>query len=64
MLVRAPGWFFQGRLIEMLSAPIGGALSTFVLGWLFGWIAYKARSIGAAMQALNNPPAWDDQDFF
>jgi membrane protease YdiL (CAAX protease family) len=56
VLAHVPGWFFQGRLLEMISAPIGGALSIFVLGWLFGWIAYKARSVGAATiaHALNN----------
>jgi membrane protease YdiL (CAAX protease family) len=56
VLVHAPGWWFQGRLLEMLTMPMGGALSIFVLGWLFGWIAYKARSVGAAViaHALNN----------
>jgi uncharacterized protein len=56
VLVHMPGWCFQGRLLEMLTMPIGGALSIFVLGWLFGWVAYKARSVGAAViaHALNN----------
>ena len=56
VLVHTPGWWFQGRLLEMLAMPIGGALSIFVLGWLFGWVAYRARSVGAAIiaHALNN----------
>jgi membrane protease YdiL (CAAX protease family) len=56
VLSHMPGWWFQGRLMDMLTRPIGGALSIFILGWLFGWIAYKARSTGAAMiaHALNN----------
>jgi membrane protease YdiL (CAAX protease family) len=56
VLAHAPGWWFQGRLIEMLTAPIGGALSIFVLGWLFGWIAHRSRTVGAPIiaHALNN----------
>ncbi len=56
VLAHVPGWWFQGRLLEMLTAPIGGAFSIFVLGWLFGWIVYKGRSVGAGIIAhsLNN----------
>jgi len=43
-----PGWYFQGRLSLMLTAPLGGALSVFLLGWLFGFVAYKGKSTAAS----------------
>jgi membrane protease YdiL (CAAX protease family) len=56
VLVHIPGWYFQGRLVEMLTTPIGGALTIFVLGLIFGVIAHRSRSILAPMlaHALNN----------
>ena len=55
-LVHFPGWFFQGRLLDMIAAPLGGALSIFILGWLFGFVAYRSNSVGAPIIAhsLNN----------
>lgn len=51
-----PGWYFQGRLLANLKTPAGGALSIFLLGWLFGYAAHKSRSAAASTlcHALNN----------
>ncbi len=51
-----PGWYFQGRLRAMLTAPLGGALSIFILGLLFGWAAYRSKSVAGSIlaHALNN----------
>jgi membrane protease YdiL (CAAX protease family) len=50
------GWYFQGRLISLLTAPLGGALSIFLLGWLFGWVLRQSQSlIGSTLtHILNN----------
>ncbi len=51
-----PGWFFQGCLLENLKDPVGGALSIFLLGWLFGYVTHKSRSVaaGTVSHVLNN----------
>jgi membrane protease YdiL (CAAX protease family) len=51
-----PGWYFQGRLLINLVTPIGGALSIFLLGLIFGWVAHRSESVTASMlaHALNN----------
>ena len=51
-----PGWHFQGHLWVNLTAPVGGALSIFLLGWVFGLVADKSKSVAASMIAhsLNN----------
>jgi membrane protease YdiL (CAAX protease family) len=51
-----PGWHFQGRLWANLTAPVSGALSIFLLGWVFGLVAHKSQSVTAGMIAhsLNN----------
>jgi membrane protease YdiL (CAAX protease family) len=51
-----PGWLFQDRLMDMLITPIGGALTIFVLGWVFGWVVYASKTIGAGVIAhsVNN----------
>lgn len=56
LLAHLPGWYFQGRLANMLLSPIGGAMGVLFLGWVFGYIAHKTRSIPAAIltHALNN----------
>jgi membrane protease YdiL (CAAX protease family) len=43
-------------LLSMLKAPVGGAFSVFLLGWLFGYIAYKSKSVTAGIltHMLNN----------
>jgi membrane protease YdiL (CAAX protease family) len=56
LLAHLPGWYFQGRLTNMLLSPFNGALGVFILGWIFGYIAHKTRSVPAAIltHALNN----------
>lgn len=51
-----PGWRFQGRLLTNLTAPVGGALAIFSLGWVFGLVMYKGKSVLGSMLAhsLNN----------
>ncbi len=50
------GWYFQGRLTDLLTAPVGGALSIFLLGWLFGLVLRQSQSlIGSTLaHILNN----------
>ncbi|MBW7863251.1 MAG: CPBP family intramembrane metalloprotease [Candidatus Hydrogenedens sp.] len=54
--IHLPGWHFQGRLAENLTNPVGGALSVFLLGLLFGYVAHKSRSVaaGTLTHILNN----------
>lgn len=51
-----PGWYFSGVLTERLLQPIGGALSIFVLGLIFGFVVLKSRSVAGGMIAhgINN----------
>lgn len=51
-----PGWYFQGRLLALLTAPVGGALSIFLIGWVLGLVYYQSRSVlGSTLaHALNN----------
>lgn len=51
-----PGWYFSGSLMANLSNPIGGALSIFIVGLLFGYAVHKGKSVGGGMVAhfLNN----------
>ena len=51
-----PGWYFQGRLAESLTKVAGGALTIFLLGWIFGYVNRRSGSTAAAMlaHALNN----------
>jgi len=46
-----PGWYFQGRLWEHLTAMIGGALAIFTLGLLFGLATRKGKSLVAGILA-------------
>lgn len=56
VLLHIPGWYMMGNLHTMLTLPVGGALSIFVLGLLFGWVSHKSRSFlgGAIAHCLNN----------
>lgn len=51
-----PGWYFQGCLWANLKTPVGGALSIFLLGLVFGYVAHRSRSVaaGTLTHALNN----------
>jgi len=56
MGIHLPGWHFQGRLWDMLADPVGGALSILIIGWIFGLVAYRGRSVAASTltHVLNN----------
>jgi len=51
-----PGWYFQGVLKANLLNPTGGALSVFLLGLVFGYVAHKSKSVAGSTVAhmLNN----------
>jgi membrane protease YdiL (CAAX protease family) len=51
-----PGWYFQGRLLAGLITPLGGALSIFLVGFVFGYVAHRSDSVAASVlaHALNN----------
>ena len=51
-----PGWYYMGSFAENLTKPVGGALSIFALGLLFGYAAERGRSACGGMVAhfLNN----------
>jgi membrane protease YdiL (CAAX protease family) len=50
------GWYFQGSLMNNLSSPVGGALSIFILGLVFGYIAHRSKSVSGSIitHILNN----------
>lgn len=54
--IHFPGWFFQGCLLANLKSPLGGALSIFLLGLVFGYVAHKSKSVAASTLShiLNN----------
>ncbi|NLF28093.1 MAG: CPBP family intramembrane metalloprotease [Clostridiales bacterium] len=56
LLIHFPGWYFQGALMRNLVSPVGGALSVLLLGWLFGYIAHRSKSLagGILVHMLNN----------
>ncbi len=45
VVLHLPGWFFMGTLVENLTQPVGGALSIFLVGLLFGYAAKRSRSL-------------------
>jgi membrane protease YdiL (CAAX protease family) len=45
--IHLPGWYFQGRLLTHLLSPTG-ALSIFVLGLIFGYVAERSKSVTAS----------------
>lgn len=51
-----PGWRMMGALEANLTKPVGGALSIFFLGRIFGWVSRKGRSFlaGSIAHCLNN----------
>ncbi|MCC6143093.1 MAG: CPBP family intramembrane metalloprotease [Candidatus Hydrogenedentes bacterium] len=51
-----PGWYFQDRLLANLVNPVGGALSIFLLGLVFGYVVHRSKSVaaGALTHMLNN----------
>lgn len=56
LLIHLPGWYFQGTLMQNLVSPFSGALSILLLGWLFGYVAHRSKSLagGILIHVLNN----------
>lgn len=56
VVLHLPGWYFMGNLVDMLSKPVGGALSIFLLSLALGYITRRSDSVVGAMFAhfLNN----------
>jgi len=56
LAIHLPGWYFQGCLLDNLGSPLGGALSIFLLGLVFGGVVHRTRSVaaGTLAHALNN----------
>lgn len=49
VLLHCPGWYFMGSLWENILAPIGGALTIYIIGWLCGLAAEGGKSVLGAM---------------
>ena len=51
-----PGWYFMDTLAHNSSKPLGGALSIFLLGLVFGYVTHRARSFlaGSVEHLINN----------
>jgi membrane protease YdiL (CAAX protease family) len=54
--VHFPGWYFQGTLMANVSSPLNGALSIFILGLVFGYVAHRSKSVSGSIitHILNN----------
>jgi membrane protease YdiL (CAAX protease family) len=56
LLVHFPGWYFDGFLSSGTIAVASAAIGILLLGWIFGYIAHKSKSVVASTLAhmLNN----------
>lgn len=56
LLIHFPGWYFMGVLAQNLRNPAGGALAILLLGWAFGYVAHRSKSLAGSILAhvLNN----------
>jgi membrane protease YdiL (CAAX protease family) len=54
--IHLPGWYFQGTLESNASSPLGGAVSIFLLGLVFGYVACRSTSVSGSIitHILNN----------
>lgn len=54
--IHLPGWYFQGSIMMNLYSPFSGALSIFILGVVFGYVAHKSKAVSGSIIAhiLNN----------
>jgi membrane protease YdiL (CAAX protease family) len=56
LLVHFPGWYFDGFLSSGVTVVASSALGILLLGWIFGYIAHRSKSVVASTLAhmLNN----------
>jgi len=56
LLVHFPGWYFDGFFSLGLTSVAASSLGILLLGWIFGFIAHRSKSVIAATLAhmLNN----------
>lgn len=56
LLMHFPGWYFAGVLASKLRNPVDGALPVLLLGWVFGWVTHRSKSLAGGILAhvLNN----------
>jgi membrane protease YdiL (CAAX protease family) len=54
--VHFPGWYFQGTLMTNVSSLLNGAVSIFILGLVFGYVAHQSKSVSGSIitHILNN----------
>ena len=56
LLIHFPGWYFQGFFALHVTDVFSAILGILLLGWIFGFIAHRSKSVIAATLAhmLNN----------
>jgi membrane protease YdiL (CAAX protease family) len=56
LLGHFPGWYFQGALADHLATLTGGGLTILILGWIFGFVTRKSRSVSGSIltHVINN----------
>lgn len=56
LLIHFPGWYFDGFIASGVTIVASSALRILLLGWIFGYIAHRSKSIIASTLAhmLNN----------
>ncbi len=56
LLVHFPGWYFDGFISSGVTIVASSALGILLLGWIFGYIAHRSKSVAASTLAhmLNN----------
>ncbi len=56
LLIHLPGWYFQGVFSQAAAVYASMGLGVLLLGWIFGFVAHKSRSVAASTLAhmLNN----------
>lgn len=56
LLVHFPGWYFDGFISSGVTIVASSAIGILLLGWIFGYIAHKSKSVIASTLAhmLNN----------
>lgn len=54
--IHLPGWYFEGAFGTSLINVLSQALGVLLLGWIFGWVAKRSKSLAASTltHMLNN----------